>query len=181
MPTATALAIGQTAPNFTLNSQTNQPITLAAFRGQWVVVFFYPKDQTPGCTQQACQLRDKLTQWEKQLPEQYPGTRVQVLGISGDSVASHQAFADKYKLTYPLLADEGNRVRTLWGVPKTMGMLPGRVTYLLDPQGMVRELFNSQMDIAGHIAAMDAALTQALSNPTTVSKLKTSAAEHTQP
>ena len=135
--------VGDTAPVFSLVSQSGERVSLKAYEGQWVVVFFYPKDQTPGCTKQVCEFRDMY--------QDFVDTGAQVLGISSDGVKSHQHFAQQHRLPFPILSDEGGRVRQLYGVPKTMGFLPGRVTYVIDPKGIVRHIFSSQLNINAHI------------------------------
>ena len=139
-----AVKVGDTAPDFTLSSQTGEPISLKDFRGQKaVVLYFYPKDDTPGCTKESCGFRDRY--------ETFTDAGAEVIGISGDSVNSHQQFASKYQLPFTLISDVGNKVRQLYGVPATFGLLPGRVTYVIDKEGVVRNIFNSQLNFQGHI------------------------------
>ena len=139
-----AVKVGDTAPDFTLSSQTGEPISLKDFRGQKaVVLYFYPKDDTPGCTKESCGFRDSY--------ETFTDVGAEVIGISGDSVSSHQQFASKYQLPFTLISDVGNKVRQLYGVPATFGLLPGRVTYVIDKEGVVRNIFNSQLNFQGHI------------------------------
>jgi peroxiredoxin Q/BCP len=139
-----AIQIGDTAPDFTLPNQTGEPVTLSSFRGQKVVVlYFYPKDDTPGCTAESCAFRDSY--------EDFVAAGAEVIGISSDSTASHQAFASKYNLPFNLVSDAGAAVRKAYGVPATLGLLPGRVTYVIDQAGVVRHLFNSQFNATGHV------------------------------
>jgi peroxiredoxin Q/BCP len=147
--TGTGLSTGATAPDFTLNDQHGKPVSLSGFRGQKnVVVYFYPKDDTPGCTKESCAFRDHYTA--------FTDAGCEVLGISSDSEASHKAFAEKYRLPFSLLADKGGKVRAAYGVPATMGLLPGRVTYVIDKQGVIRHAFNSQINATKHVdEAMD--------------------------
>lgn len=136
--------VGDTAPDFTLPSQTGTPVSLHDFRGKKaVVLYFYPKDDTPGCTTQSCAFRDKY--------EAFKEAGAEVIGVSGDSLASHQQFASKHNLPFTLLSDSGNLLRKLYGVPSTLGILPGRVTYVIDRDGVVRHIFNSQMNFKAHI------------------------------
>lgn len=136
--------VGDTAPDFTLPSQTGTPVSLHDFRGKKaVVLYFYPKDDTPGCTTQSCAFRDKY--------EAFKDAGAEVIGVSGDSLASHQQFASKHNLPFTLLSDSGNMLRKLYGVPSTLGILPGRVTYVIDRDGVVRHIFNSQMNFKAHI------------------------------
>ena len=131
------------APEFTLPDQDGVELALTSLRGQWVVVYFYPKDDTPGCTAESCAFRDAH--------EAFTDAGVRVLGISSDDVASHRAFADKHRLPFTLLADVDSSVRRAYGVPKTLGLLPGRVTYVIDPDGIVRKVFSSQFKPKKHI------------------------------
>lgn len=139
-----AVRVGDMALDFTLTSQEGEPISLKDFRGQkCVVLYFYPKDDTPGCTKESCGFRDRY--------EDFSQAGAEVIGISGDSIDSHQKFATKYQLPFTLLSDPGDRVRKLYGVPATFGLLPGRVTYVIDKDGIVRHIFNSQLNFQGHI------------------------------
>ena len=132
-----------TAPDFTLPDQDGNEVSLVSLRGQWVVVYFYPKDDTPGCTAESCAFRDAH--------EAFTDAGVRVLGISSDDVASHRAFADKHRLPFTLLADTDGAVRRSFGVKRTLGLLPGRVTYVIDPDGIVRKVFSSQFKPKKHI------------------------------
>lgn len=136
--------VGDPAPDFTLSSQSGTPVSLKDFLGQkCVVVYFYPKDDTPGCTKESCAFRDQY--------EVFNSAGAEVIGISADSPESHQRFAAKYQLPFSLLSDSGNQVRKLYGVPASFGLLPGRVTYVIDQQGIVQNVFNSQFNFKGHI------------------------------
>jgi thioredoxin-dependent peroxiredoxin len=140
----TGLAVGERAPEFALRDQNGKLVKLADYRGkQSVVVYFYPRDDTPGCTKESCSFRDQYTA--------FSDVGAEVLGISSDSQASHRAFADKYKLPFSLLSDEGGRVRAAYGVPATLGLVPGRVTYVIDREGVIRHAFNSQTDASRHV------------------------------
>jgi peroxiredoxin Q/BCP len=108
-----------------------------------VVLYFYPKDHTPGCTIEACTFRDAYQDFRQKGAE--------VVGVSSQSAASHQAFAAKNKLPFTLLADEGGQVRAAYGVPKALGFLPGRVTYVIDRGGVVRHVFNSALNMKRHV------------------------------
>lgn len=138
------IKVGDAIPDVTLKAQTGETVNLKSFIGQkCVVLYFYPKDDTPGCTKESCGFRDSYTAFQE--------AGAEVIGISGDSVSSHQQFANKYQLPFTLLSDEGNGVRKAFGVPSTLGLLPGRVTYVIDRQGIVRHIFNSQLNFQGHI------------------------------
>jgi peroxiredoxin Q/BCP len=119
-------------------------VTLSEFLGKKnVVLYFYPKDETPGCTREACSFRDSY--------EELTNLGAEVLGVSGQSVESHKSFATHHGLPFILLSDEGNKVRKLYGVPSSMGILPGRVTYIIDKKGVVRHIFNSQTQTQQHV------------------------------
>lgn len=136
--------IGDQAPNFTLPDQTGESITLSDFRGQKaVVLYFYPKDDTPGCTVESCSFRDSYTAFQE--------AGAEVIGISSDSPASHQNFARKHNLPFTLVSDGNSSTRKAYGVPATLGLLPGRVTYVIDREGIVRHVFNSQFNPKAHV------------------------------
>ena len=136
--------VGSKAPDFTLPTQSGQMLSLNEFLGEKpVVLFFYPKDDTPGCTKQACVFRDNN--------EVFKERDAEVIGISSDSVESHRGFAAKHNLPYTLLSDEDKKVRKLYGVPNTLGLFPGRVTYIIDREGIVRHVFSSQLGAEKHV------------------------------
>ncbi|KAL2338816.1 hypothetical protein Fmac_013262 [Flemingia macrophylla] len=135
---------GSKPPNFTLKDQNGKNVSLSNFKGKPVVVYFYPADETPGCTKQACAFRDSYEKFKK--------AGAVVVGISGDDPSSHKAFASKYKLPFTLLSDEGNKVRKEWGVPGDFfGSLPGRETYVIDKNGVVQLVYNNQFQPEKHI------------------------------
>ena len=136
---------GDKAPDFTLPSQSGEPVRLQDRLGERVVVlYFYPKDDTRGCTAEACAFRDSH--------EVFTDAGAEVIGVSSDSVGRHAAFAGKHKLPFTLLSDQGGQVRKLYGVPAVLGLLPGRVTYVIDREGMVRRVFNSMTGISQHVS-----------------------------
>lgn len=142
---ASGLAVGDQAPGFALKDQHGRTVSLADFTERKnVVVYFYPKDDTPGCTKESCTFRDQYTA--------FTDIGAEVLGISGDSEQSHAKFAEKYHLPFPLLADSGGAVRQQFRVPKSLGLLPGRVTFVIDKRGIVRHVFNSQLNPTQHVA-----------------------------
>lgn len=139
-----AIKVGDTAPDFTLQSQAGESVTLSSFKGQKaVVLYFYPKDDTPGCTTESCTFRDSF--------QDFQDLGAEVIGISSDSPDSHQKFASKHNLPFTLVSDAGSSVRKAYGVPATLGLLPGRVTYVIDKAGTVRHLFNSQFNPTKHV------------------------------
>jgi peroxiredoxin Q/BCP len=141
---AQGIGVGDKAPDFTLPAASGEPVALADRLSRNVVVlYFYPKDDTSGCTAEACAFRDSH--------EVFTDLGAEVIGVSSDSVASHSAFAGKHNLRFTLLSDSGGQVRKAYGVPSKLGILPGRVTYVIDRSGTVRHVFNSMMNIDGHI------------------------------
>jgi peroxiredoxin Q/BCP len=138
-----AIKTGQRAPDFTLPSTTHERVTLSKLlEEREVVLFFYPKDDSPGCTVEACTFRDEY--------ERFAEAGAEVVGVSDDSVASHERFANKFKLPMKLLSDEGGRVRASYGVKGLFG-LPGRVTFVIDRSGIVRHVFDSGLRFAKHV------------------------------
>ncbi len=136
--------VGDRAPNFTLPNQDGTPVHLTDFIGKkGIVLYFYPKDNTPGCTSEACSFRDSY--------EVFKDAGAEVIGVSSDSVESHKQFASKHRLPFTLLSDSEGSVRKRYGVPATFGLLPGRVTYIIDRQGIVRHIFSSQFAPEKHI------------------------------
>ncbi len=139
------LRVGDPAPDFALPSATGEMVSLSDFRGKSeVVLFFYPKDNSPACTMEACSFRDRY--------EAFRETGAEVIGISADSEESHQGFARRFRLPFRLLADREGAVRARYGVPRTFGLLPGRVSYLIDREGIVRHIFSSQFQPWRHVA-----------------------------
>lgn len=126
---------GQTAPDFSLPSQKGETIRLSDFVDKSVVVlYFYPKDFTPGCTTEACTFRDNF--------EDFKDLGAQVIGISSDSIESHRRFSDKYNLPFLLLSDSDHKVREKYGATK-LGGLPSRTTFVIDKKGVIRMVFES--------------------------------------
>jgi thioredoxin-dependent peroxiredoxin len=134
---------GERAPDFTLPDAEGKPVRLADFSGRPVVLYFYPKDDTPGCTKEACTFRDQY--------EDFQDAGAAVIGVSSDSSESHRKFAAKHRLPFTLLSDANGKVRKAYGVPATLGLLPGRVTFVIDGDGVVRHVFNSQLDATRHV------------------------------
>lgn len=135
---------GTVPPPFKLKDQDGRLVSLSKYRGKPVVVYFYPADESPGCTKQACSFRDSYEKFKK--------AGAEVIGISGDDPSSHKEFAKKYRLPYVLLSDEGDEVRKEWGVPSDLfGALPGRQTYVLDKTGKVQLIYNNQFQPEKHI------------------------------
>lgn len=136
--------IGANLPVFSLKNQTNTLVDSAAFAGKPLVLFFYPKDNTPGCTAEACAFRDQFADFRN--------LDAQVVGISSDSVESHQKFIAQYNLPFDLLSDPKNEVRKLFGVKGNLfGLIPGRATYIFGADGKLRHIFQSQLQAKQHI------------------------------
>eukprot|EP00871_Galdieria_phlegrea_P005810 jgi/Galph1/716/GphlegSOOS_G5564.1 len=149
---------GEAAPDFVLKDQFGNQVRLSDFKGKKaVVLYFYPKvfcftateteqtlrqvDDTPGCTKQALAFKESI--------ENFKQLGAEVIGISSDE--DHKKFVDKYGLTFTLLSDAGSKVRRMFQVPSTLGILPGRVTYVIDKQGIVRKIYNDQFRSELHV------------------------------
>ena len=143
---------GDLLPSFSLLNQRGEWISPANYAGtKAMVLYFYPMDDTPGCTTEACAFRDHFQQFLDQ--------DVMVFGISADSTEKHRDFASRYQLSFDLLSDPDNKVRKLFGVPKSMfGLLPGRVTYVFNKTGECVHVFSSQLYVKQHVVEALAAL-----------------------
>ena len=140
-----SIQVGDRAPDVTLTSAGGEQMSLAAWRGkQAVVLFFYPRDGTSICTREACGFRDAY--------EDFAQAGAAVVGVSSDSPESHQAFASRHRLPFLLVSDADGSLRKRFGVPKTWGIFPGRVTYVIDKEGVVRHVFCSQLAADRHVA-----------------------------
>lgn len=146
-----SIQAGDPAPDFTLTDQDGEPVSLSDYKGRWVVAYFYPADDTPGCTVEACSFRDAY--------EDFVDAGAEVIGISSQDEASKKKFADKHNLPFRLVADADSKIRKSYGVPKTFGLLPGRVTYVIDPEGVVAKVFNSQFGVKKHTGEALATIT----------------------
>jgi peroxiredoxin Q/BCP len=135
---------GDLAPDFTLPTQDGTDLALRdLLRKGPVVLYFYPMDSTPGCTAEARSFRDAYEDFRK--------IGAEVIGVSSQSPQSHQGFAHENCLPFALVSDQGGKVRELYGVPKAFGVLPGRTTYVIDREGIVRHAFHSQLRINRHV------------------------------
>jgi thioredoxin-dependent peroxiredoxin len=139
------IKVGSTIPSFTLPDQNGNLFNINTVLGKKnLVSYFYPKDDSPGCTAQACSFQDQF--------EVFKEADAVIIGISGQSVESHKEFAIKHRLTFTLLSDEGNKIRKKFGVPTNLlGLIPGRVTYVADKLGKVIYIFNSQTQATKHV------------------------------
>ncbi len=140
---ASGLSVGDMAPGFDLTDQQGRQHRLADYRGQWLVLYFYPKDDTPGCTKEACSLRDEFAAF-RQLD-------VAVLGVSLDDTASHEAFAKKYRLPFPLLSDSGGKVAKAYGSLGGFGPIryAKRHTFIIGPDGRIAQVWR-KVDPGAH-------------------------------
>ncbi|KAJ7537327.1 hypothetical protein O6H91_11G001700 [Diphasiastrum complanatum] len=135
---------GDVLPSFSLKDQEGRIVSSSSFKGKPIVLYFYPADDTPGCTREACAFRDAHMRFKD--------SGAEVIGISSDSFQSHKAFAEKHRLPFTLLTDYGNKLRKEWGIAADMfGMLPGRQTYIIDKKGVVRLIFNNQFQPERHV------------------------------
>jgi peroxiredoxin Q/BCP len=137
-------AVGSPAPAFTLKDQAGKEHSLSDYKGKWVVLYFYPKDNTPGCTTQACEFRDNIFAYRE--------LGATILGISVDDVASHKAFAEEHSLPFTILADTDKSVTTAYGTLKQyvgIAKLARRDTFIIDPEGRVAKHYQD-VKPAGH-------------------------------
>src|SRR5713226_7658007 len=134
--TKSKVQVGDAAPDFTLPTQSGAQVSLKDFIGKTaIVLYFYPKDNTPGCTSEACAFRDSY--------EVFKDAGAEVIGISSDTGKAHEQFAQQYHLPFILLSDAGGAVRKSYGATAILGLMPGRITYVIDKQGVVRNVFSS--------------------------------------
>lgn len=137
------LSVGDKAPDFTLPSSSGKPLTLSEVYGQrTVVLYFYPKDDTPGCTVEACSFRDRY--------DAFSEAGAEVIGVSSDSVDAHDRFASKHQLPMKLVSDAEQKLRRLYDVRATLGLLPGRATFVIDRKGVIQHVFVSQLRFGRH-------------------------------
>jgi thioredoxin-dependent peroxiredoxin len=150
-----ALKVGDKVPDFTTLDDSGRPVSLSDFKGKSVVLYFYPKDDTSGCTKEACDFRDAFPRFGK--------IDAEVIGVSPDSVESHVKFKKKYSLPFKLLADEGHKLADKFGVWKEKSMYGRkfmgieRTTVLIDPEGRVARIF-PRVRVPGHVQEVENAL-----------------------
>jgi len=151
------LNTGDKAPYFELPNQDGETVKLTDLKGKCVVLYFYPKDDTSGCTKEACSFRDELSIFE--------GVNATIIGVSGDSVKSHRKFADKYSLNFTLLSDESKQMLEAYGVWKEKSMYGKkymgieRTTFVIDPEGTIKKVFN-KVKVDGHTEEVKKALSE---------------------
>ncbi len=140
--------VGNKAPAFCLQNQDNKKICLNSFKNKWVVLYFYPKDDTPGCTKEACDFSDKINDFK--------GVNAVVIGVSTDTVSSHKKFAEKHKLSFNLLSDKNSKVAKLYNVDKTINHknkklnIAKRQTFLINPEGIIVYVWKD-VNVMGHV------------------------------
>jgi peroxiredoxin Q/BCP len=137
-----AIGVGDPAPLIALKDADGIERRSDQLDGRALVLFFYPKDDTPGCTMEACAFRDSY--------QELRDLGAEIWGVSGDDAASHKKFSGRHDLPYPLLVDTGNQLRKAFQVPNAMLVLPGRVTYVIDGKGVIRHVFNNLLDGPAH-------------------------------
>jgi len=138
------LNVGDLLPHFIMNNENHEPIDISSFTGRYLVLYFYPKDDTPGCVREACSFRDSF--------QDLVDAGAIVYGVSNDKPDSHAQFKLKYKLPFSLLSDTSGELRKLLGVPTNLfGLLPGRVTYIFNPEGRLVHVFDSQLSPEKHV------------------------------
>lgn len=148
-------AVGDKAPLFRATLQDGSTFDLADVIGRkMIVLFFYPKDHTPVCTKEACAFRDSY--------QQFTAAGAEVIGVSSDSPASHRSFAEKHRLPFPIISDQDRSLRKLYGVPNTLVFVPGRVTYVIDRDGVIRLIFSALFASDDHVRKA----LEAVRNPT---------------
>lgn len=136
--------VGDRAPDFSLPNQSGEVVSLGDFIGKrTIVLYFYPKDFTMGCTAETKTFTEKYDEFRKMGAE--------IIGVSSDTVESHESFASECKAPFLLLSDQGAKVRSLYGVASSLGLIPGRVTYVIDTNGIVRGIFSSQLNPKKHV------------------------------
>lgn len=138
------LQTGDYLPHFIMKDENYQPINISSRKGKFLVLYFYPKDDTPGCIKEACSFRDSF--------QDLVDGGALVYGVSSDNPASHALFKAKYHLPFSLLSDTSGELRKLLGVPNSLfGLFPGRATYIFDPEGRLVKVFNSQLLPEKHV------------------------------
>jgi peroxiredoxin Q/BCP len=138
-----ALAPGDPAPDFELPDQTGTKVRLSDLRGRNLIVFFYPRDDTPVCTKESCAFRDAYAD--------VGAANAEVLGISADDVGSHARFADKHQLPYRVLSDADRSAARAFGVPQRLGLLPARMTFVIDAEGVIRHVTHADLQAERHV------------------------------
>lgn len=144
------VGVGESAPRFRLRSKNGSYVSLDDFRGKKLVLYFYPKDGTRGCTREACSFRDSYSAFKEMGAE--------IVGISPDSINAHEKFAEDEQLPFPLLSDSEGSTRRAYGVKPTLGLVPGRTTFIIDEQGVIRHIYSSQIHPERHVKEALAAL-----------------------
>jgi len=156
---ASAIQVGDRAPDFELQAANGQTVRLSDFQGRKnVVLYFYPASETPGCTVQACAFRDAYSVFQE--------LDAEVIGISGDPLGKQKGFQRHHQLPFLVLSDPGNQVRQQYGASTLFGLFPGRVTYVIDKAGVVRYVFDAMLNFNGHIDKALEVLRELAATPT---------------
>ena len=143
MPDAHGNLVDSKFPEFSLHDDQDNIVTKNNILGQWTVIFFYPKDESPGCTLQSCSFRDQYELFRKE--------GILLYGVSSDSTSSHRRFKKRYNLQYPLLSDDGNELAKLLKLKRNFGFLNARVTFVINPEGYIAYSHTSQIGVTGHV------------------------------
>ncbi len=155
---AATLSVGDPAPEFTRPTAGGEEISLSQFRGRRaVVLYFYPRDNTTVCTAQACAFRDHI--------EDFRSADAEVIGVSVNSLESHRQFAARHRLPFHLLSDADGSLRALYGVEDALWVIPARVTFVIDKQGIIRHIFSARFQSSQHVQRALAALAAATPDP----------------
>lgn len=152
-----ALGTGDPAPDLTLEDDRGETVRLTDLRGRNVVVFFYPKNDTPVCTKESCAFRDAY--------EDFRGADAEVFGVSADDAASHTRFRDKHQLPYRLLSDRDRSAARAFGVPQRFGLMPARMTFVIDAEGVIRHVTHADLSAERHVKEALSALASLRSRP----------------
>jgi peroxiredoxin Q/BCP len=154
----TTLKAGDKAPDFSLSSSAGMPVRLSQFLGTNIVIFFYPMDESPVCSKEAEAFRDRY--------ESFKELEAEVIGISSQAVDSHKSFAKRHRLPFILLSDPDNKVRKLFGIASTLGVVPGRATFVINKEGIIELVYSSQWRPTKHAKeALHALKIQSTSGP----------------
>ncbi len=138
-----SLKAGDKAPEFSLKDQQGKIQKSKDLKNKTLVLFFYPKDETPGCTAEVCSFRDRYDSFNRY--------NAVVWGVSGDSQTSHFRFSETNNLPFPILSDSNNKLRKAFGIQKTLGIIPGRVTYIINSNGIIEHVFNNLLNGPAHV------------------------------
>jgi len=143
MPDTHEYLVNTKFPEFSLYDDEEKLVSRADIEGKWTVIFFYPKDDSPGCTLQSCSFRDQY--------EQFTEKGILLYGVSSDSISSHRSFKKKYNLQYSLLSDNNSELAKSLKLKRNFGFLDARVTFVINPEGYITYSYTSQLGVTGHV------------------------------